>query len=176
MAERVTIICGTHRHENFTSVIARHYETLLKSKHRKTVYFTLEQLPLDYVFNNDIFGKKNPGYSAMVKEYIINSDAFVFLAPEYNGSIPGSLKAFIDGVEPSCFAGKKAALVGVASGRSGNVRGLDHLTNILNYIGVNVLPYKVLVSRVMNVISDGKIIHEETMETLEKQVEKFISF
>jgi chromate reductase, NAD(P)H dehydrogenase (quinone) len=56
------------------------------------------------------------------------------------------------------------------------VRGMDHLTNILNYLEVRVLPFKVPVSRVLSIVSEGIIKDEDTKKTLEKQAEKFIKF
>jgi NAD(P)H-dependent FMN reductase len=49
--------------------------------------------------------------------------------------VPGSLKLFIDACSvreyKQNFKGKKAALVGIASGRAGNLRGMDHLTGVM---------------------------------------------
>ncbi len=172
----ITVICSTNRAENHTKIVARFYAELLKQKKQKIQYFSLEDLPVDFAFNNDIFGKKNKKFSEIVEKFIVPADKIVFVSPEYNGSIPGVLKTFIDGMDPDIFEGKKAALVGVASGRSGNVRGMDHLTNILNYLEVQVLPFKVPVSGILKLIVHGKIIDGATQKTLEKQVEKFIKF
>lgn len=172
----ITVICATNREENHTSVVAEFYVELLKEKKQEVRYLSLEDLPEDCAFNNNIFGKKNEEFTGIVEKFIARSPKLVIVAPEYNGSIPGVLKVFIDGIEPKLFEGKKAALVGVASGRSGNVRGMDHLTNILNYLEVQILPFKVPVSRVLNIISGGVIKDEETRKTLEKQAEKFIKF
>lgn len=172
----VTVISATNRAESNTGIVAKFYLELLKNKGQDVLFLSLEDLPVDFAFNNNIFGKKNKVFSGIVDKYLAGSSKLVIVAPEYNGSIPGVLKLFIDGIEAKIFEGKKAALVGVASGRSGNVRGMDHLTNILNYLEVQVLPFKVPVSGILDIISEGKIKDEVTKRTLEKQVEKLIKF
>lgn len=174
--EQITVISGTNRSESNTAIVAKFYLEILKKKEQNPLFFSLVDLHKDFAFNNDIFGKKNPGFSRMIKKFFANAPKLVFVVPEYNGSIPGVLKTLIDGIDPRVFEGKKAALVGVASGRSGNVRGMDHLTNILNYLEVQVLPFKVPVSRVMAIVSNGKIMDENTKKTLRVQAEKFIKF
>lgn len=172
----ITVISATNRAESSTAIVAGFYLELLKDRGQDVLFLSLEELPADVAFNNDVFGKKNQAFSGIVDKYMVGSSRLVIVAPEYNGSIPGVLKLFIDGMDPRVFGGKKAALVGVASGRSGNVRGMDHLTNILNYLEVQVLPFKVPVSGVMNIISEGKIKDEGTKKSLEKQAERFIKF
>lgn len=171
-----TVICGTNRTGNQSSVVAEHCKKLLQNKGMNVRMLRLESLPADFIFNNDTFGNKNPKFSKLVKKYIAEASSFMIIVPEYNGSMPGVLKAFIDGIEPKIFVGKKAALVGVAAGRSGNLRGMDHLTNILNYLGVTVFPLKIPVSRVMQIISNDEIADPETRNLLDKQVEGFIKF
>src|SRR5690606_14800672 len=67
------------------------------------------------------------------QRYLIPADKFVFIMPEYNGSFPGILKLMMDNSDiRKCWWYKKAMLAGLADGRAGNLRGLDHMTNILN--------------------------------------------
>ena len=70
-------------------------------------------------------------------------EKFVFITPEYNGSFPGVLKAFIDGMRfPGTFEGKKCALVGISAGTQGGALAMSHLTDIFNYLGMTVLANK----------------------------------
>ena len=76
-------------------------------------------------------------------EKIQSCDKFVFVVPEYNGSFPGVFKAFVDGLKyPASFKDKKCALVGISSGTQGGALALSHLTDIFNYLGMNVLALK----------------------------------
>jgi chromate reductase, NAD(P)H dehydrogenase (quinone) len=76
-----------------------------------------------------------------------------------------------------CWYYKKAMLVGVADGRAGNLRGLDHMTNILNYMKMNVLYNKLPLSRINEEISpDGEILKPATAMAIEQQVTEFLDF
>ena len=99
------------------------------------------------------------------------------MIPEYNGGIPGIFKLMMDASDITrCWWGKKACLTGVAAGRSGNLRGLDTLTNYLNYLKVDVLKNKIPVSRVHTLIEDNKLIDQETIAILQSQLDEFLDF
>ena len=66
-------------------------------------------------------------------------------------------------------------LTGVASGRAGNLRGMDHLADVLNYIKITVHPNKLPISIVNSVVSkDGKIIDANTLHAINQQLDEFI--
>ena len=109
--------------------------------------------------------------------YIEPVDRFIFVIPEYNGSFPGIAKLFLDTLPPSIWDGKKAALVGVASGRAGNLRGLDHFAAVLNYLKVEVLSKKIPLSSIHdNIDKRGKISSQEYLTLLDQQISSLIKF
>ena len=125
--------------------------------------------------------KQSKGLRIMQEESLMISDKFFFVAPEYNGSIPGVLKLFIDACSiheyAATFKGKKAGLAGVASGRAGNLRGLDHLTGVLNHVGTLVMPNKLPISSIKDSMNDkGEITNKGTLEAMEKHVDAFLKF
>lgn len=173
----ITIISGTIRPNNKTSLVANYYLDLLKSKGEQVELLDLRDLPSDFVFNNDTMGEKNPEFTNFVEKYIRPASKFIILSPEYNGSFPGALKAFFDGVSPDDFREKKVALVGVAAGRSGNARGMDQLTTIFNYTNNPVLPYKVTIPAIYMVLDEnGNMIDEKMKETIDKQLSHLANF
>jgi NAD(P)H-dependent FMN reductase len=119
----ITIICGTNRKDAVSHTIANIYSQILDSLGAEYQYINLEHLPMDFTFSalyensgqNEIFNR--------YREMMLNSEKYAFIVPEYNGSFPGVLKAFIDGLQfPDTFTAKKAALVGVSSGIQGETR------------------------------------------------------
>jgi NAD(P)H-dependent FMN reductase len=138
--------------------------------------FSLEQLPHDFIAT-DLYDRRSKNFQQLLNDFIIPSDKFVFIVPEYNGSYPGVLKAFLDAVPPDLNRGKKVCIVGVASGRGGNIRGMEHLTGVLNYLGMAVFPNLLPISGVLNLIDDrGLITDENTVKLLEKQIREFIQW
>lgn len=97
--------------------------------------------------------------------------------PEYNGSFPGVFKLMMDISDLSvCWNFKKVMLVGVANGRAGNLRGIDIMTNMCNYMKMHVFFNKFPISSVSSEIENDVFIKEQTIQTIKSQIEGFIKF
>jgi chromate reductase len=109
---------------------------------------------------------------------LIPTTKFIFVAPEYNGSIPGVLKIMVDISDyKKVWWGKKALLTGISLGRSGNLRGMEHLTSILHYLKVVVHPNKLPISSVDKMLNGSGIIHDQgTLDAINIQLDEFIAF
>jgi NAD(P)H-dependent FMN reductase len=71
----------------------------------------------------------------------------------------------------------KACLVGVSTGRAGNLRGMEHLTNILNYLKINVYHNKLPISRVDTLMdAQGNLTDADTLKVIDWQLEGFLKF
>ncbi len=112
------------------------------------------------------------------KKYFIPSDKFVFIMPEYNGSFPGIFKLMLDNSDiKKCWWNKKVMLAGIADGRAGNLRGLDHITNILHYLKMHVFYNKLPFSRINDEMDkDGLIINPQTLKAINEQVDGFLNY
>tara|TARA_R110001592_G_scaffold337450_1_gene624080 strand:+ start:2179 stop:2625 length:447 start_codon:yes stop_codon:yes gene_type:complete len=105
------------------------------------------------------------------------ADKLLFIVPEYNGSFPGVLKTFIDGLKyPEGVKDKKAALVGISSGAQGAVFAMSHLTDIFNYLGMHVFAIKPKLATIESNFVDGKIINNLYIQLIHTQIDKFIEF
>ena len=82
------------------------------------------------------------------------------VTPEYHGSFSSTMKLTIDNLGfPSVLSGKPIALVGVAAGRIGAVKALEHLRSVASHVGGIVLPGPVSVANVREVFDEtGAII------------------
>ncbi len=111
-------------------------------------------------------------------KYLIPADKIVIIMPEYNGSFPGILKLMMDNNDiKKCWWYKKAMLVGVADGRGGNLRGIEHMTNILHYLKVHVLYNKLPLSRINDELSEsGELLKASTIKAIQEQIQEFIDF
>jgi chromate reductase len=169
MSDVYTIISGTNRVGSNTIKIARHYEELLKAKGLETHFVTLEGWKSV---------EKTPEYAQLEKDIMIPSSKFIFVVPEYNGSIPGVLKVMVDISDyKKVWWGKKALLTGISLGRSGNLRGMEHFTSILHYLKVVVHPNKLPISSVDKMLNGSGIIHDQgTLDAIAAQVDEFVAF
>jgi NAD(P)H-dependent FMN reductase len=163
-----TIIAGTSRAESNSLQVAKIYSNVLLKRGIESSIYSLEGLDLN---------SRSTSMIAFENEVLIPSTKFIFVLPEYNGSYPGLFKALIDLSDiKRCWPGKKALLVGVATGRGGNIRGLDHITGVLNYIKVMVHPNKLPLSAVDKLLlADGEITDLRTTASIEEQVSEFIN-
>lgn len=172
----ITVINATNRPENQTGIVVSAYIKVLNELGHATRLLNMADLPPDFVFNAS-FGRQSSEMNHIVSNTIDCCQKMVIISPEYNGSFPGVLKAFIDAIHPKHFFGKRAALVGVASGRAGNLRGMDHLTDVLHHLGVEVLSYKVPISKLDSLLdSDKQLSDEATLHALRKQAVRLIEF
>jgi len=165
----ITIISGTNRNDSMTLRVANYYYKLF-SEHTQAV--RLVSLEGKTVW------ERGEEMKQLEAEFFIPAEKLVFVMPEYNGSIPGILKLMMDNSDiKKCWWYKKAMLVGVADGRAGNLRGLDHMTNILNYMKMNVLYNKIPLSRINEEISlEGEVLKPETQKAIAQQVAEFLDF
>jgi chromate reductase, NAD(P)H dehydrogenase (quinone) len=167
--DQYIIISGTNRTDSNTYKVALQYQRALADRNIRSELLSLEKMDLS---------SRNSEYEEMEKKFLLPSQKYIFVAPEYNASIPGVLKTLLDLSDyKKVWAGKKALLVGVSSGRSGNVRGMEHLTSILNYMNVVVHPNKLPISSIFKLINGSTIITDpETLNAINKQLDEFIKF
>jgi len=137
---------------------------------------SLTELP-DTFIATDLYGKRSEAFK-LILDAINPSDKFLFVIPEYNGSYPGVLKVFVDACDfPETFYEKKAALVGISSGKYGNIRGVDHFTGVCHYFSLHVLPLKLHIANIKTELDENNnLFKEDTVKFVNEQIDKFIAF
>ena len=165
----ITIVSGTNRHNSNTLKVANEYQRILKEKNIAAGLFSLEGV--DVVQRSSAFEK-------IEQEIIIPTTRFIFIVPEYNGSFPGVLKMLFDTSKShEIWYNKLALITGNATGRAGNLRGMDHLADILNYVKITVHPNKLPISQVNRLMdADGKFSDEGTVKAINTQLDEFINW
>ena len=163
-----TIISGTNRLGSHSEKVAIEYQRILKNKNINATLFSLKGLNVL---------QRSPEYVKVESDILIPTQKFIFIIPEYNGSYPGVLKAMIDNSDvKKTWNFKKALLTGVATGRAGNLRGMDHLADTLHYMKMNVFYNKLPIS-VIDKIMDGEgHLDNATLKAINNQLDEFIQF
>ncbi|MCH2046304.1 MAG: NAD(P)H-dependent oxidoreductase [Saprospiraceae bacterium] len=178
----ITIISGTNRKDSRTRILAEFVHSVCQTKAWESQILYLDEVPLSAL--------DNPSYSTegqhdllgeIQDKYLVNTKKWYIISPEYNGSYAGFFKFFLDACSIRSYketfkGGKKAALLGVASGRSGNLRGMEHLTGALNYLGINVMPNHQPISSIDSLVNKTEIIDEETKKTIKDHIISFLHF
>jgi chromate reductase len=100
--------------------------------------------------------------------------------PEYNGSIPGSLKNALDWASrpfpDNCLRGKPVAVIGASSGLFGAVWAQAELRKILKTIGADVLEAELPVPRAHAAFTpDARLRERELATALRRIVHQLVS-
>ena len=102
------------------------------------------------------------------QETVSAADGIILATPEYHGSLSSVMKLVIESMGfPSGLSGKPVALLGVAAGRIGAIKALEHLRSVCSHVGAIVLPGPISVAGVQQVF-------DEQGNCLDKEVEQEI--
>ncbi len=165
----ITIITGTNRPNNNSKKVAEAYKKILTDKNIESRMLSLDEY--------EVF-TRNAAFEKLEAEFLIPADKFIFVLPEYNGSYPGILKLMIDNSDVTkAWPNKKALLVGVSSGRAGNLRGLEHFTGSLMHMKMTVHPNRLPISVVHTLLNEDNVLsNEPTLKMISAQIEEFIKY
>jgi NAD(P)H-dependent FMN reductase len=172
----VTIISGTNRPNSNTLKVAKYYQHQLADKGLKTNLLDLQDLP-ENLIGSDLYGHRSPEFEKL-QQLVTQSEKFIFIIPEYNGSFPGVLKVFIDACAfPESFYDKKACLVGISSGKYGNIRGIDHFNGVCGYLHLNVMPLRLHIANIKSELDENNaLFKEDTIKFTNEQMGKFVAY
>lgn len=128
-------------------------------------------LPLFQETRDTIGDWADPTYSTpAVREWnrlVRAGDAFLFVTPEYNHSVPGVLKNAVDNVFASGgFRNKPVAFVGYSAGPVGGARAVEHLAHVMIEAEAVPLRNAVLIGRVQDAFDAGEPVDPMTGQAL----------
>lgn len=179
----ISVFSATNRPGSNTLKVAQAVLASIEKQGEQAQLLSFEDLPNEMLHTGMYNGADAlpSALAAIQDKYLVNSDKWCFVMPEYNGSYPGVLKLFIDACSVRRYKdvfriGKKAALIGVADGRAGNLRGLEHFTGVLQYLRVNVMPNRLPISSISGLLSDNALSDAATLKAIDAQVAEFLNF
>lgn len=172
----VTIISGTNRSNSNTLKVAKYYQSQLAQKGLQTNLLDLQDLPSN-LLSSDLYGNRSAEFQKL-QDLVTQTSKFLFVIPEYNGSFPGVLKSFIDACFfPESFYDKKACLVGISSGKYGNIRGIDHFNGVCGYLHLHVMPLRLHIASIKSELNENnELFKVDTVKFTNEQIEKFIQY
>jgi len=156
---KLTILSCTNRPISRSLAISKAYAQFAFQHWESVEVVSLEQLNGMTISDAMYTPEGQDPILAKFQDEVFNpAQHFVFVLPEYNGTFSGIFKFMIDAIsirdKDGNFKGKTVAMIGVAAGRSGNLRGLDQLTNALNYLGMKVYENKIPISQIHAILND----------------------
>jgi chromate reductase, NAD(P)H dehydrogenase (quinone) len=172
----ITLIVGTNRPGSNARKVARHVEEIYAALKVPLHVLDLANLPPE-IFSPGSYAEK-PRSFAPFADAILRSAGLHVVTPEYNGSIPGVLKYFIDMLKfPESFERRPVCFVGEAAGIWGALRPVEQLQAIFGYRNACIFPERVFLPRINELLDDGgRLKDPELLQRLKTQAEGFVEF
>lgn len=100
-------------------------------------------------------GDGHPGV-VRLRALLAEADGVLIVTPEYQGSFSSVVKLTLEHLGwPAGIRDKPVGLVGVAAGRLGAIKSLEHLRSVCAHLGAHVLPEVVSVAGVDRVFDES---------------------
>ena len=170
------MIVGTNRPDSNTRRVANHIEEIYTALKTPLRVLDLAKLPPE-IFSPASYAEKPKAFHPFA-DAILEASGLVVVTPEYNGSVPGILKYFIDMLKfPESFDRRPVCFVGVAAGIWGALRPVEQLQAIFGYRNAFIYPERVFLPKVYDLLGDdGRISDAEIVERLRAQAAGYIEF
>ncbi len=112
------------------------------------------------------------------RERLVAADALIIASPEYNASMPGTLKNLIDWASryrPQPFNGKQGLLLSASPSMAGGNRGLWALRVPLEHLGMRVYPDMFSLAQAHQAFdASGRLANAELQHRLEGTIDCFM--
>jgi NAD(P)H-dependent FMN reductase len=158
----ITIISGSIRNNRNSHRVSLYLEKRFNSEagiHASIIDLNALNIPL-LVDNWDKIPEYDAHAEAVVKQ-LEQSDAFIWLSPEYNGSYTPALKNFVDHFPLKVFKNKPVGAVSVSTGSIGGIRGGMQLQQLALAVMAYAVPQMLLVPSVTYKFSEeGELLDE----------------
>lgn len=169
----ILALVGSLRQGSYNKLVYRAVEELAPAGLNLTLA-DIADVPL---YNDD--ERQQHGWPPAVhrlRQQIAEADAVLFIAPEYNYSVPGVLKNAIDWVSrppDQPFQGKPVAIMGASGGMLGTARMQYHLRQILVFLDALPLnkPEVMIAHAPQKFDAAGQLTDETTRRLIRAQLE-----
>src|SRR6266850_2452520 len=170
------LLVGTNRPGSNTRKVARQVEEIYAEMKVPLHVLDLALLPPE-IFASSSYAEKPKSFQPF-SEAILSATALHVVTPEYNGSLPGVLKYFIDMLKfPESFERRPVCFTGLAAGIWGALRPVEQLQAIFGYRNAYIYPERVFLPQINNLLDDnGRLQDAELLGRLKKQAEGFVGF
>jgi len=173
---KILIIAGTNRPGSNTAKVAAHLDAIYRGAGHSSEVLDLAALPPE-IFAASSYAEK-PASFRPFSEAVLQAAGLHVITPEYNGSVPGILKYFIDMLKfPESFERKPVAFTGLAAGMWGALRPVEQLQAIFGHRNAHIYPERVFIPSVNDHLTpEGRLKDEELLGRLRAQADGFARF
>jgi chromate reductase len=150
----ITIIVGTNRSGSVSAQVAAFVAKVYDELGINNRVLDIADLPPE-TFSPNAYVEKPPRVVEFTEQILASSGLFV-ITPEYNGSMSGALKLFIDMLPfPESFEDRPVSYIGISAGQFGGLRPVEHLQQVFGYRNALNFPRRVFIPDVESVMKQS---------------------
>jgi chromate reductase, NAD(P)H dehydrogenase (quinone) len=131
------------------------------------------------LYDGDLEAAKGlPAGAEELRRRLAESDAFIISSPEYNGSMPGTLKNLIDWTSrfrPQPFDGRHGLLLSASPSLAGGNRGLWALRMPFEHLGARIFPDMFSLAMAHKAFTAEELTDGALRARFDKTVQAFLS-
>lgn len=175
--KRIGILIGSLRAGSYSKKLALYLEERLRPQY-DVFTFTGFTLP----FYNEDSEAEPPSEWLRFRDDIASLDALLIVTPEYNRSIPASLKNMLDVASrpynKNLWSGKPGAVVSVSVGKPGGMAANLHMRQIAACLNIPLMCTPEVYLGGINTVFDqnGSMISEGTVKFIDEFLEKYLGW
>lgn len=171
---KILAFAGSTRRDSWNQKLAQAAVDAARSAGADVTLLDLADYPLP-LYNGDLETKEGlPEAAQHLKNLFKSHDGLLIASPEYNSSVSPLLKNMLDWVSREWqgesglvpYQNKVAAIMAASPGALGGTRMLPHLRQILNTLGVLVLPGQFSLPHADQAFQEGSLISPEQLQAL----------
>ena len=171
----IHLLVGTNRKNSLSAQVAKYIKPLYEAHSHPVVIMNLAEVGLEEL-GPESYGEQKPEKITKAVNELLETDGLVVICPEYNGSMPGALKSFIDHWKyPDSFEYRPVAFIGLG-GMFGGLRPVEHLQQVFGYRNAFIFPDRVFLRNVWTLFQEGQIKDELIHQLLSDQALGFSRF
>ena len=164
---KVLAISGSLRRDSHNTALLRAASERMPAGVELELWDGLKAVP-PYDEDDDV--ELAPAAVTALRSAVAGADAVLFATPEYNHSVPGSLKNAVDWVSrplaDNPLRSKPVAVIGASTGIFGAVWAQAELRKVLGALGARVLDHELAVGQAAQRISGGSVGDPEVLAEL----------
>lgn len=169
------IISGTNRPGSRSRQIANIVQGLYKEQGEEVGIIDLAEMPFADLTGAHYKGGLPEKWTKQL-DAINGAEGLIFVVPEYNGSMPGALKYFIDHWKyPESFEFRPVCFIGLG-GLFGGMRPVEHLQQVMGYRNAFQYPARIFLTNIFKTLQAEKLEDATAMQLLKDQVIGFRRF
>ena len=157
---KISILLGTVRNGRQSHRAAHYVEKRLEEKGAKADLIDLAEVPLPMLGHEASYDDGAEQRIKQIGKRLEDSDALIFVTPEYQASFSGAIKNAIDHYYPE-FQKKVIGVVAASAGGMAGINASSQLQHVILGVGGYPMPMKLLIPRVHEAFDENFVPQNE---------------